>query len=762
MEDSRIKIKEIFLKAIELPESEREEFIKSECQGDEELYNEVHSLVANHKEDSIFEAPTKERMDLKSRKKEESEFDITLKKIQKKRSKKLRYNLVLIGIILTLITIGIWTQQRMKSSILNINEHSLKHNLDATVLSLDEWVKNQENIVVALSKDSLVVASVDYLTNKYGLGKFGHKDSIWEDPVHIRLVTRMDPILDVLESPSFSIVDVSGFRIATNLYKQLGAQINEVGFKELVPSLQNEGPKFTRPYLQETYTSNKENVGFDVPITWIDCAINKGDNPIASLGLTFYAETGFNEVLAIHRIGRNGHTYAFDETGLLISSITDVDELVEYGILKEGEDPMLNLYLINPSEVIKDHKVDLEKYRASEQILPVRNALVDRRVKTTGSKAISSPYITFNGQKVIGAYVWLPKYNIGIITELPAEETLEPVHYLNLILIILIGLLIGFVLYSFISSYQVAKLHKEIGETSKLGQYTLIKHIGEGGMGEVYLAKHAFLSRPNAIKLLKSDLSNNKDTVKRFEREVQLASQLTNPHTIQIHDFGYTQGDRFYYAMEFLEGVTLADLIKIEGSLPLNRVIYLLRQICYSLQETHDHGLVHRDIKPMNIMICKLGGMYDYIKVLDFGLVKDIEGGEDLEMTQEAYIQGTPVYMAPERFLRPQLNDPKSDIYSIGMVAYYLVTGRKVFDHIDRTSLLSEILNAQPKEMTEFISDSLPAEFIELVMKCLEKDLDDRPSSIKDLLSVIDSIKLEEWEQDDAKSWWDKNMEQDQ
>lgn len=761
MDSNHIQVKEIFLKAIELPDQDRLKFIEEACGDNEELKSEVLSLLENHNDRSIFEAPIQKKMDLKGRKNPPSEFEITLKKIQKKRNRKLRYNLVLIAIILVLISVGIWTQQQMKRSIIVLNEHSLDHNLNATVKSLDEWIKDKQNIVVALSKDSLVVASTNYLAQKYGMGKFGDRDSIWNDPVHQKLVDRFSPVIKVLESPSFSIVDASGYRIACNIYHSLGKQMDENAMKEILPSIQREGPNFTRPYMLEATSIQNDGDDIQIPVTWVDCSIKNENKPFATLGFSFYAAEGFNEILADHKIGLSGHTYAFDKNGLLISEIHDVDELIKYEIIKEGEDPMLSLTLKNPIQALENSKtIDPKIYKSSPLILPVRKALAEKEHSNEAQiQTITEPYYTFNGEKVIGAYVWLPQYKIGIITELPTNEALKPVHYLNLILIILIGLLIGFVVYSFISSYQVAQLNKEIGERSKLGQYTLIKHIGEGGMGEVYLAKHAFLTRLNAVKLLKSEFSHKKEVIKRFEREVQLASQLKNPHTIQIHDFGYTEGDRFYYAMEFLEGITLADLIRIEGPIPLNRTVVLLKQICYSLQETHAHGLVHRDIKPMNIMICKLGGMYDFVKVLDFGLVKDIEG-EDLEMTQESYIQGTPVYMAPERFLRPQLSSPKSDIYSIGMVAYYLITGRKVFDHIDRTSLLNEILNTQPKDLAEIAAEDLPKDFSKLIMSCLAKEMEDRPENIAAILDVLSQLDSSGWNQEEAKNWWEANIEQ--
>ncbi|MEZ4939164.1 MAG: hypothetical protein R2799_16380, partial [Crocinitomicaceae bacterium] len=341
MDSNHIRIKEIFLKAIELPEEERDQFIQTECGHDPTMLTEINTLIENHHERSLFETPIQKKMNLDTSKKEPSEFEITLKKIQKKKNKKLRYNLILIAIILSLISIGIWTQQQMKESIILLNEHSLDHNLNATIRSLEEWIRDKENIVVTVSKDSTTIACTEYLASKYGMGKYGNRDSIWNDPIHLKLVEKLNPIIRVVESPSFSIVDASGYRIASNIYGSVGTQMGELGMKEVLPGIQQEGPKFTRPYLQEVYTVDSRDSDSKIPVTWVDCRVKFNGNPIATIGFSFYASNGFNEILSDHKIGISGHTYAFDEKGILISEIQDVDELIKYNILKKEEDPIL-------------------------------------------------------------------------------------------------------------------------------------------------------------------------------------------------------------------------------------------------------------------------------------------------------------------------------------------------------------------------------------------------------------------------------------
>ena len=255
-------------------------------------------------------------------------------------------------------------------------------------------------------------------------------------------------------------------------------------------------------------------------------------------------------------------------------------------------------------------------------------------------------YRDYRGVRVIGAWKWLPEYGFGVVTEVDSAEAYAPLRYpiiaswlpLCILLVAAVGLIY--------SAVRIVKLQRQIGVARQLGQYTLEEKIGEGGIGVVYRARHAMLRRPTAVKLLKPEHLTS-ISIARFEREVQLASQLTHPNTIEIYDFGRTPDGVFYYAMEYLPGVSLAELIQIEGAIPPGRAVYILKQICGSLAEAHAIGLVHRDIKPHNIMLCERGGLADFVKVLDFGLVKNVDGHETSDLTAPTSLTGTPLYMAP-------------------------------------------------------------------------------------------------------------------
>src|SRR6185369_11608020 len=211
----------------------------------------------------------------------------------------------------------------------------------------------------------------------------------------------------------------------------------------------------------------------------------------------------------------------------------------------------------------------------------------------------------------------------------------------------------------------------------QIGQYKLEQRLGSGGMGVVYRGQHAMLRRPTAIKMLDVD-KVNEGSIQRFEREVQITSQLNNPHTVAIYDFGHTPEGVFYYAMEYLDGIDLQTLVERYGPQPVPRVIHMLLQVCSSLYEAHSLGLVHRDIKPANVMLNRRGGEPDVVKVLDFGLVKALD--EAKQSRQTGGLSGTPLYMSPEAIQTPDLVDARSDLYAVGAIGYFLITGQPVFN----------------------------------------------------------------------------------
>ena len=321
------------------------------------------------------------------------------------------------------------------------------------------------------------------------------------------------------------------------------------------------------------------------------------------------------------------------------------------------------------------------------------------------------------------------------------------------VLFTLLSLFVGLTL---LASVALARMR---ARETRLGAYTLLHLIGEGGMGKVYLARHALLRRPTAVKVLKAPDGPSQEAILRFEREVQAASRLTDPNTIQIYDFGRTPEGTFYYAMEYLPGVTLAELVSLEGPIVPGRVVHILKQVCGSLREAHEQGLVHRDIKPLNIMLCERGGQCDFVKVLDFGLAKQLDGPATLEISAPDHLIGTPLYMAPERLRNPTATDARTDIYSVGAVAYFLLTGRPVFQALTALDLQHQVLNAEPECPSTRVPHPIPAGLERLVLECLSKDPAGRPPSVAALLEVLETLRdVPGWTQQQARDWWERNL----
>jgi eukaryotic-like serine/threonine-protein kinase len=301
-------------------------------------------------------------------------------------------------------------------------------------------------------------------------------------------------------------------------------------------------------------------------------------------------------------------------------------------------------------------------------------------------------------------------------------------------------------------SWVIYGLRAEVREARRLGQYVLERKIGEGGMGEVYRARHGMMRRPSAIKLLRADRAG-KINLGRFEREVQLTARLTHPNTITIFDYGRTHDGVFYYAMELLDGATLQRVVAVDGAQPAGRVVRILAMVCGALTEAHAIGLIHRDIKPANIMLCMQGGERDVVKLLDFGLVKEFEVGRQVELTGASTLVGTPQYMAPESILDPDSADARTDIYALGAVAYYLLAGVDVFDGKSIVEVCSQHLHQKPEPLSGR-GHAIPPDLEAVVLECLDKDPDGRPQSAADLRRRIEACSVEPWDSARALAWW--------
>jgi eukaryotic-like serine/threonine-protein kinase len=308
---------------------------------------------------------------------------------------------------------------------------------------------------------------------------------------------------------------------------------------------------------------------------------------------------------------------------------------------------------------------------------------------------------------------------------------------------------------SAIGSQVIFGLRKDVALARQVGQYTLDEKIGEGGMGAVYKARHALLRRPTAIKLLppgRAGLAN----VRRFEREVQQTARLTHANTDAIYDYGRTPDGVFYYAMEFLDGVTLDELVRTDGPLPPARAIHVLRQACGALGEAHDLGLVHRDVKPANIMLTERGGEADVVKVLDFGLVRHMDAsGTEVTASAANILTGTPLYMAPEAIRSEDAVDGRSDLYALGAVAYFLLTGLPVFEGRTMVEVCAHHLHTAPLPPSARARVRVPLDLEAIVMRCLAKSPDERPRSARALRDALDRCAdAGGWSGEEAARWW--------
>ncbi len=315
---------------------------------------------------------------------------------------------------------------------------------------------------------------------------------------------------------------------------------------------------------------------------------------------------------------------------------------------------------------------------------------------------------------------------------------------------------------AYVGARVVYQLGTEVKRARELGSYRLVEKLGEGGMGEVWRARHRMLSRPAAIKLIRPAAIGNghagvsAEAIRRFQREAEVIARLRSPHTVELFDFGIADDGAFYYVMELLDGLDADSLLRRFGPTPPERAIYLLRQICHSLSEAQSCGLVHRDIKPANIFLCRYGEEYDFVKVLDFGIVGAVREVADPSLmdTRENAVRGTPAFIAPEQAMGGKV-DWRADIYATGCVAYWLLTGQFVFTADTAMGLLLQHAQTPPTRPSARTEMPIPQALDDLVLSCLAKDPAKRPQSARELsfrLAEVEGVGA--WTQDRAREWW--------
>jgi serine/threonine protein kinase len=478
---------------------------------------------------------------------------------------------------------------------------------------------------------------------------------------------------------------------------------------------------------------------------------------VGVLGLRIDPEQEFSRIMSLGRFGETGETYAIDRTGRMVSQSRFDDSLILLGLLPDQDNSrsLLQLLVRDPGgNITTGHRPAARRHE-----LPLTTAAGDVIAGLPGVNV--EGYRDYRGVPVVGAWKWLKDGDVGVITEIDYSEAFHPLTILRWVFWGLFALLVLSAAAIFVFSLMLARSRREAQkaaiEAQQIGQYKLERKLGSGGMGVVYKATHAMLRRPTAVKMLDVDRVSP-SAVERFEREVQVTSQLNNPNTVAIYDFGRTPEGVFYYAMEFLDGIDLQTLVERYGPQPVPRVIHILDQICGSLYEAHSLGLVHRDIKPANIMLNRRGGQPDVIKVLDFGLVKALDEQHQASRTQNASLTGTPLYMSPEAIQMPSSVDARSDIYALGAVGYFLLTGSPVFEAETVIDLCEKHVNAPPVPPSERTTTPIPAALEAALLSCLEKSRAKRPQTARDLSILISRCpEALEWSIEDTDAWWGRH-----
>jgi len=371
----------------------------------------------------------------------------------------------------------------------------------------------------------------------------------------------------------------------------------------------------------------------------------------------------------------------------------------------------------------------------------------------------------FDGQSWWAGFEWIEDHpnQAGFWTGILIPESdflgaLSMQRNFALVAIVGLGLFLGLILIV----DAVRRIRSDVREAvsyvgQKLGPFELLYKIGGGGNGTVYRANHALLKRPTAVKVMLPQFASSTTAKQRFKNEVRLTSSLTHPNTVAVFDFGQTPEGTLYYAMEYLNGITLEVLARVSGPQPSARVLYILDQICGSLREAHGRGLIHRDIKPSNIMLCERGGLYDVVKVLDFGLVKERQQDQP-ELTQPNTIVGTPFYLAPELITDAAAFSPLSDLYALAGVAYYLLTGRNVFEGTSSVEICAMHLHDEPVPPSQLTTRKISPDLEAIVMACLAKEPANRPKGAEVMSEMLAQCpEYGVWAQDQAQKWWANN-----
>jgi hypothetical protein len=645
-----------------------------------------------------------------------------------------------------------WVNAAVDDAMREQRKGALTTILDAEVTSLKVWIKEQQINAEFFARDE---ALRPLTLELIAVGKENSPSRrLLDAPAQSAVRTRLEPGLRLCGYYGFFLISPAGVFLASDLDVIVG---NKAGtrHKAFFDEVLSGRAAVSKPYRSALLLADVDGqLRANLPSMLVAAPVRDDQgNALAILALRLRPDDQFTRILRVANTGATGETFAFDKNGVFLSESRFDEDLKQVGLLPDVSDSrsILTVELRDPQvNLIAGERPTL---RRADQ--PLTRMAADAVAGNSGHDV--DGYRDFRGVPVVGVWTWLPEFDFGVATEIEVAESFRPLYILRRAFWVLMGVLfLGAATMFAVMVYmrrQQNALQKAVLQARQLGQYTLEERLGAGGMGTVYRARHAMLRRPTAVKLLDVDkMSGN--AIARFEREVQTTSGLTHPNTVAIFDYGRTPEGIFYYAMEYLEGKNLDDLISRTGPMNEARSLHVLQQVCGSLAEAHAAGLVHRDVKPANIFLTRRGGLYDFVKVLDFGLVKTADSKE-AGLTHANAVAGTPLYISPEAVHHPEKVDPRSDVYAIGAVAYYLLTGTPVFSGGSVMEICMQHIHTAPQPPSARLGRSIHATLETLILRCLAKSPADRPADASVLLRELAACRVEPaWTVEAAAAWW--------
>ncbi len=645
-----------------------------------------------------------------------------------------------------LVFVGVWIRAHMERALKRQIAASLTTIRDANVEALRAWAATMKSQAQLLAEGAQVRGLIESLVTR--AAQQGTSPAVLAAaPEYATLQSCLKPVEEGHGFAGYAVLDTNLVVIAAGQTRFLGGTAPPEYAEQLSTCLTGTAT-VTPPFaVMGPVAGENGALQATMPLMYAAAPVRAANGRIiAVLGLRILPERDFTRILATTRSGVSGETYAFNREGVLLSESRFDEDLKHLGLIPDAASAHSLLTLD-----LRDPLVDLNRGRRPPRHraeLPFTKAVTEAIAGRDGVEV--GGYRDYRGVTVVGAWTWLLDFGMGLVTECDLGEAVAPGMAVREGFWFLFGLLaVGSAIV-----YVLMRVARQAAfNAAQLGQYTLDDEIGSGAYGTVFRAHHALMRRPVAVKVLAPGAKGL--AVARFEREVQMTCQLTHPNTIALYDYGRTEDDLFYYAMEFLDGLSLDRLIKQYGAQPEGRVICILRQVCGSLAEAHARGLVHRDVKPQNIFLTRRGGIADFVKVLDFGLVKARDAEGQLELTGADATLGTPLYMSPEAVEHGEEVDARSDIYSLGAVGYELLTGETVFTGTSISEVLLQQIRAQPEKPSVRLKRPVSPDLEDLLMQCLAKKPADRPASASALEEALGRCSASgTWTRQAAEQWW--------